>query len=450
MERTPTRPAALLGVRLGSEVFSADSAGNLVIHENGHQHPVKDLVVKYGSPLEIFLPHVAASRVKNIIGSFARELKSEAYDATFSYHYPMKVNQRKEVVRTVLDAGAQIETSSANELDLVRGLIESGEASSSLRILSNGPKTSEYLARIRAMQEEGYDITPIIEDDGELRELSGYPGKVGIRVDLNVKIKSHWDRTFNRFGFSEKALLALGAIPNLTILSYHISSQIEEVEGFIKPLERAMKLYAALRLKNPGLSTLNIGGGAGIAYNKSDFYTTEDLVEALVAAAKKEADRLGIPAPHLICEWGRHAIAPAQISIFKVIGEKNIVDGPVSKWYVIDGSFIANLADTWAIGQKWHITPVTRMLDKKRQRVWLAGSSCDSDDEYKGADVLELPILSDEDLHIVVYDTGAYQNALASYHCLLSHPARIMLEDGAVTPLREKDTAQSVGALFGW
>jgi len=41
-----------------------------------------------------------------------------------------------------------------------------------------------------------------------------------------------------------------------------------------------------------------------------------------------------------------------------------------------------DLIDTWAIHQKWHVVPVNYMNQRKLDKVWLAGSSCDSDDKY--------------------------------------------------------------------
>ena len=85
--------------------------------------------------------------------------------------------------------------------------------------------------------------------------------------------------------------------------------------------------------------------------------------------------------------------------MFSVISEKPVKEGYAKRWYTIDGSFINDLADTWAIHQKWHVIPASGMDTRRVQKVWLAGSSCDSDDKYTaggghvlgdGADALAL------------------------------------------------------------
>jgi arginine decarboxylase len=149
-------------------------------------------------------------------------------------------------------------------------------------------------------------------------------------------------------------------------------------------------------------------------------------------------------------------VAPAQISIFKVIDTKNICHKGVDakKWYVIDGSLMNDLIDTWAINQKWFVVPVTNKFDSKLNDVWISGSSCDSDDIYTGIDgSLSLPDYdynSNDPFYVVFFDTGAYQDALASHHCMLSSPIKIIAENGHIVVARKRETPEDVGKEFGW
>ncbi|MDD4901249.1 MAG: hypothetical protein PHS62_04045, partial [Patescibacteria group bacterium] len=125
------------------------------------------------------------------------------------------------------------------------------------------------------------------------------------------------------------------------------------------------------------------------------------------------------------------------------------------KWYVIDGSFMNDLIDTWAIHQKWHIVPVNNMMAEKLTPVWLAGASCDSDDCYTaGGTYISLPQLEDvkegDYQYIALFDSGAYQDALASHHCLLSSPAKVIAQNGILTIARRRETPDDVGKMFGW
>jgi arginine decarboxylase len=214
-----------------------------------------------------------------------------------------------------------------------------------------------------------------------------------------------------------------------------------------------LDLYAKLREKNPGLDTLDIGGGAGVPYEKKKhFYSAKSLIHALVKTAKNHCEKLGIRHPNLITEWGRYVAAPAQITIYKILAEKTVANKGNNKWYVIDGSFMNDLIDTWAIHQKWHVVPVNNMATKKLDKVWLAGSSCDSDDKYTaGGGYILLPRLGDAEEQFVAFlDTGAYQDSLASHHCLLSSPAKLIAQNGEIKIARRRETSEEVGKMFGW
>src|SRR3989344_5692291 len=91
---------------------------------------------------------------------------------------------------------------------------------------SNGPKTDKYMGLGEEIKGKGLIVVPIIEDYNELERMQKFKGEVGIRVNLDIKVQSHWDKKFNRFGFTEEELVKLGKVRNLSTLHYHISKQI--------------------------------------------------------------------------------------------------------------------------------------------------------------------------------------------------------------------------------
>ena len=433
--------------------FDISPDGELIVREGNYQYNIFDIVKKYGTATEIMFPTVIETRVRDLIETFNAYIKILNYRGKFFYHYAMKVNQNKEFVLPAVAEGANLDVASANELFLVKRMIEQDKFNAKIRVICNGPKTEKYISLIEELKTKGLVVIPIIEDHVELERMKKFKGEVGIRVNLNVKIKSHWDKRFNRYGFSEDELLRLGKIKNLSILHYHISSQIETIDGIIKPLKRALEVYARLREKNPGLDTLDIGGGAGIPYEKKKrFYKAKNLINQLIKAAKTTCDRLHARHPNIIAEWGRYVAAPAQITIYKILAKKPADNKGNNHWYVIDGSFMNDLIDTWAIHQKWHVIPLNYMNAKKLAKVWLAGSSCDSDDKYTaGGGYILLPRLEDcDELYVAILDTGAYQDSLASHHCLLSSPAKLIAQNGEIKVARRRELPEEVGKQFGW
>lgn len=433
--------------------FDVTQEGTLLVREGNYQYNIHDIVKKYGTSTEIFFPTIIENRVRDLIETFNAYIKISGYKGKFYYHYPMKVNQNKEFVLPAVAEGANLDVASANELFLVKRMIEQDRFNNKIRVICNGPKTDRYISLVEELRGKGLTVIPIIEDRVELERMQKFNGPVGIRVDLNVDVKSHWDKKFNRFGFTEEEVIELGKIRNLQVLHYHISSQVEHMTSLVQLVKRSVDIYAKMREKNPGLDTIDIGGGAGVPYDKKKrFYTAKSLISQIVKVAKKQSDKLGVRHPNLIAEWGRYVAAPAQITIYKVISEKQAYNKGGNSWYVIDGSFMNDLLDTWALKQRWHVVPVNNMNATKMQRVWLAGSSCDSDDKYTdGGGYILLPKLSDgEDLYVAILDTGAYQDALASHHCLLSSPTKLIAQNGEIKVARKRETPEEVGKQFGW
>ncbi|MEK7139068.1 MAG: hypothetical protein AAB817_00010 [Patescibacteria group bacterium] len=436
--------------------FDISPDGELLVREGHFQYNIYDIIKKYGTSTEIVFPTIIENRVRDLIETFNAYCKILGYKGKFYYHYAMKANQNKEFVLPAITEGANLDVASANELFLVKRMLEQDKFHSKIRVVCNGPKTERYVQLIEELRAKGLTVVPIIENQAELDRLKKFKGEVGIRVNLDIRVAAHWDKRFNQFGFTESEVLRLGKIRNLSILHYHISTHIETIEGFVKPIKRAAELYAKLREKNPGLDTLDIGGGAGVPFEKKKrLYTGKSLISQIVRSAKKHFDRLGVKHPNLIVEWGSYVVAPAQITIYKITAEKTITGNGKSngkKWYVIDGSFMNDLLDTWAIHQRWHIVPVNYLHTRRLQPAWLAGSSCDADDRYTaGGTYVPLPRLEDcPELYIAVFDTGAYQDALASHHCLLSSPAKLLATNGEVKIIRRRETPEEVGKLFGW
>jgi arginine decarboxylase len=438
-----------------TRAFDVSNDSELIIREGNYQYNVYDLVSKFGSSLEIFMPFVIEERLNHLFDVFRDAIKQSHYKGKFFYHYPMKVNQNKEAVLPLVSEGAHLEVGSRNELKLVSKLWEGENINNKIRVLCNGPKTKSYVDLIYQMSQKQLRIVPIIEDAAELDLFKEFRGDIGIRVNLETKVKSHWDKKVDRFGLRAEEILELGKIRNLKILHYHIGSQIERGNDILRPLKEAFRLYKKLKIKQPSLDTLDIGGGFGVPYEKKKMYGVDSISKRIVHTLKNLADDAEISHPNIIVEWGRHIIAPSQITIFKIVSSKEVTKGLARFWYIIDGSFMNDLLDTWALNQKWHIVPVNHINAKKKHRVWLAGLSCDSDDKYTASDgYVLLPRLEDlehgEDLYIAIFDSGAYQDAFASHHCLLASPLKIVLQNGIVSIARKRETPEEIGKLFGW
>ncbi len=439
-----------------TQYFDFNKDGDLVVKEGNNIYNIRYLAEKMGTSLEILFPFIIEERIEDFLDLSFQLSKKVGYKGKFFYHYPMKVNQNKEVVMAMVSEGAHLETSSFNDLWLVKKMLEQESFNPNIRILCSGPKTDKYINLIDDLQHKGVKIFPLIEGPNELKFLQHSKYDVGIRLDMPVKAASYWNKPIDRFGFSAKEIIDMGSFKNLKIIHYHIGSQIEKLSDVIGPIKYALDVYFKVKEKNPSLDTLDIGGGMPIPYTRNRSYPVDKLMDKIFALIVKESEKRGMPHPNLVCEWGRYIVAPAQITIFKVIDSKLISNkkADAKKWYVIDGSFMNDLLDTWAIGQKWSVIPLNNKRDDKLEDVWLAGSSCDSDDIYTGVNgSVTLPDydMNDGDpMYIAVLDTGAYQDPLAAHHCMLSSPLKIVAENGHIVVARKRETPDEVGKNFGW
>lgn len=439
-----------------TQYFDISKEGDLIANEGNYQYNIRELADKYGTPLKIMLPYVIEQRVEDLMDLFDDCIREYKYKGQFYYHYPMKVNQNREFVLPIISEGGNLETTSANELWVVKRLWQQHRFNSRIKVICNGPKTQQYLELIAELKSNGLDIVPIIEDLSEMEALQKFRGQVGVRVDLGVKVESHWDKKFDRFGLQLDELWSFGKIRNLTTLHYHAGSEIVREADLLRPLKKAMGIYQRLKKDNPSLDTIDIGGGfPGNYYAGRRIYTVKSVVHSIVRFLEKFCRENEIQPPNIICEWGAHVVAPSQITIFRILSEKHIPKSAAKQWYVIDGSFQTHLLDAWAIHRQWHVVAVNNANNKKMTRTWLAGLSCDSDDKYTaGGSYILLPRLEDldpgESQYVAILDTGNYQDGFTNHHCLNAAPAKVLCQNGDITVVRRRETPEEIGKQFGW
>lgn len=438
-----------------TQYFDLSKDGDLLVNEGNYQYNIRELAEKYGTPLKIMLPYIIEQRVEDLMDFFYDCIRKYKYKGQFYYHYPMKVNQSRDFVLPIISEGGNLETTSANELWVVKRLWEQHRFNSRIKVICNGPKTAQYLSLIAELKSNGLDIVPIIEDMSELEALQKFRGQVGVRVDLDVKVDSHWDKKIDRFGLSIDEINALGKIRNLTLLHYHTGSEIENSNDILKSLKKAMVIYAQMKKNNPTLDTIDIGGGMPGNYRGKKMYTVTSVAHGLVQFLDKFCRENELQPPNIICEWGAYMVAPAQLTVFSILSEKLIPKSTAKKWYVVDGSFQTHLLDTWAIHKQWHVVPVNNAMNKQLTRVWFAGLSCDSDDKYTaGGSYILMPRLEDIEnggkQYIAFLNSGSYQDGFLNHHCLNAAPAKIICQNGDVTVVKKRETPEEVGKMFGW
>lgn len=138
--------------------------------------------------------------------------------------------------------------------------------------------------------------------------------------------------------------------------------------------------------------------------------------------------------PHLFTEFGSYTVGESGAVIYQIIDQK--LQNDKEMWYMIDGSFITHLPDSWGMNQKYIMLAETTG-DNAYEKVNIGGLTCDSQDFYNteahSAD-LYLPIfeLGKEVQYVGFFHTGAYQESLGGYggikHCLIPAPQHVLVD----------------------
>jgi len=113
-----------------------------------------------------------------------------------------------------------------------------------------------------------------------------------------------------------------------------------------------------------------------------------------------------------------------------VIGRKQQNDR--ERWLMLDGSFITNLPDVWALNQKYILLPINNW-DFEYEKVNLGGITCDGQDYYNSEAHMNNVFMpkTRKVQYLGFFHTGAYQEVLSGYggihHCLLPSPKHVII-----------------------
>lgn len=295
-------------------------------------------------PLVIRFHDILRSQVVNINRTFQHKMKEAGYQATYMGVYPIKVNQMREVVEEVVDAGEPfnfgLEAGSKAELLTVMAYNTNQD---SLTIL-NGYKDEEFMRLALMGRKMGRKIIVVIEKFSELLTLTrlskelGVEPLIGIRAKMFVKGKGRWEGSGGdkaKFGLSTAEIIsAVNYLREnemshcLKLLHFHIGSQLTDIRSVKDAITEAARIYAELHHMGTELEYVDVGGGLGIDYDGSHStsessrnYSMEEYVGDVVYGMMELCDMEGVPHPILVSESGRALTAHHSCVITEVVSE---------------------------------------------------------------------------------------------------------------------------------
>jgi arginine decarboxylase len=401
--------------------------------------PLLPIIEQYGTPLRItYLPKIG-EQIKKCRKWFQKAMKKHNYQGDYTYFYCTKSSHFKFILDEVLKNQVEIETSSAYDLFIMKKLYADKKINKQTQIICNGYKRKLYTDLIAEFINDGFNCVPILDN---MDELAAYQDikkqiKVGIRVAADEKpnfsfYTSRLGIRYNDIVDFYKQQIQDNPKYTLKMLHFFINSGIKDTAYYWSELNRIVYKYCELKKICPELDTIDIGGGFPIQNNLHFDYDYEHIINEIVKTIKYVCDKNFVPTPHIFTEFGSFTVGESGCHIFSVAGEK--LQNERELWYMIDGSFITHLPDTWGIGQKFLMLPINNW-EHEAQKVNLGGVTCDSDDFYNSDAYtinIYLPKINGDKQYIGFFHTGAYQESLAGYggtqHCLIPSPRHVLID----------------------
>lgn len=407
-----------------------------------HGVPLMDMVKKYGTPLRFsYLPKITQN-IEQTKQWFKEAMGAVNYEADYHYCYCTKSSHFSFVMDRVLQSGVHLETSSSYDIDIIIELFKQGKIDKSKKVICNGFKTDDYVDKIAALIDLGFEnVIPVIDNYQEwevFRSRNKKPIQLGIRIASEEEPKFEFYTSRLGIGYKEiinfykEKILPYGS-NQLKMLHFFVNTGINDNAYYWNELTKCLRVYAELKKICPSLDSLNIGGGFPIKNSLVFDYDYQYMIKEIVTQIKSVCDEFEVPVPHIYTEFGSYTVGESGGIIYKILYQKKQNDR--EKWNMIDSSFMTTLPDTWAINKRFILLPLNKWTTEY-ERVFLGGLTCDSDDYYNSeqhVNGIYLPKYeSDEPLYLGFFHTGAYQDSVGGFggihHCLIPSPAHILID----------------------
>lgn len=295
-------------------------------------------------PVVIRFHDVLRSQVITLNETFDEVIAEAGYKGQYNGVYPIKVNQMREVVEEIVDAGAPydfgLEAGSKPELLAV---LAYNTNENSLTIL-NGYKDEEFIRLALMGRKLGRKVVVVIEKFSELvmlirvsKELGVEP-IVGLRSKMQSKGQGRWQGSSGeraKFGLTiaevikaAQLLEAEGLKHTLKLLHFHIGSQLPDIRAIKDAVNESARIYAELHKLGFNMEYVDVGGGLGIDYDGSQStndssrnYSLREYVADVVYGLREMCDLENVPHPNIVTESGRAITAHHSCVVTEVVGE---------------------------------------------------------------------------------------------------------------------------------
>ena len=345
----------------GDQYFSINPTGNLTVHPRRGEGPGVDLKAvieevrsqNLAMPVLIRFQDIIRHRVVSLNEAFRKSIAEFGYKGIYKGVYPIKVNQMREVVEEIIDAGRPfdfgLEAGSKAELVAVIAMNTSPDS----LIICNGYKDYSFIKTALMGLKLGKKVLIVVEKLTELyqiiavaKELGVVP-KIGIRTKLYSKGSGKWESSGGesaKFGLTTPEILHAvnilkqeGLDDTFKLLHFHIGSQITNIKTVKDAVKEGTRIYAKLRQMGVNLEYLDVGGGLGVDYDgsRTSFdssinYSLNEYVSDVVYSIQEICQAEEVPEPNIVSESGRAIVAHHSVLVTNVFGSIEVGATPIA------------------------------------------------------------------------------------------------------------------------
>src|SRR5712671_4934897 len=337
--------------RWGAKYFDINEAGRVVakpLRDSGAVVDITDVIEEAKArglkfPVLIRFQDILRHRVESINMAFRNAINEFNYQSRYRGVFPIKVNQLREVVEEILDAGKPYDfgLEVGSKPELFAGLALQSQMGS--LIVCNGYKDASFIRMALLGTKLGKKVIMVVEKLEELRQIItisrqlGLEPLIGIRSRLLSKGGGRWADSGGenaKFGLSTAELLVATEMlktENLghcfKLLHFHIGSQVPDILIVKRAVQEAARFYAKLYKMGFQIELLDVGGGLGVdydgsrsAFDSSTNYTLQEYANDVIYYAADVCNTEKVPHPDIISESGRAVVAHHSTLIVEVFG----------------------------------------------------------------------------------------------------------------------------------
>ncbi len=305
-----------------------------------------------GFPMVLRFQDLLRHRVETINQAFAAAIEEFGYKAPYRGVFPIKVNQLREVVEEIVDAGRpfHVGLEAGSKPELLAALAIHRDLES--LIICNGYKDVLFIQNALLGCKLGKRVILVVEKLEELFQILavskevGVEPQIGLRVRLSAKGSGKWAQSGGenaKFGLSTAELVAAsealkkeGLAHALKLVHFHVGSQVPDITTLKRAVREAARFYAKLNQMGHELGYLDVGGGLGVdydgsrtAFDSSTNYSLREYARDIVYNIMDVCDGEGVAHPTIVSESGRAIVAHHSILVVEAFGSIEKESAPI-------------------------------------------------------------------------------------------------------------------------